>query len=172
MNEQCIFCKIYRNKKDEIIFENNYFYSQFDKFPVAPGHVEVIPKKHLVSLFDLSRKEWEALFPAIKETVKIIESADFKKLYTDLLKDPLNKKSKWFCEKMLSHIGIEGKPDGYNIGNNEGEAAGKTINHLHIHIIPRYFGDVKNPSGGIRHIIPNMGNYRKNNLPPNWANTL
>lgn len=42
------------------------------------------------------------------------------------------------------------KPDGYNIGINIGEAAGQTIFHLHIHIIPRYKGDVENPRGGIR----------------------
>ena len=41
-------------------------------------------------------------------------------------------------------------PDGYNIGINCGEAAGQTIPHLHIHVIPRYKGDVENPRGGIR----------------------
>ncbi len=41
-------------------------------------------------------------------------------------------------------------PDGYNIGINIGEAAGQTIFHLHIHVIPRYSGDVDNPRGGIR----------------------
>lgn len=43
-------------------------------------------------------------------------------------------------------------PDGYNIGVNEGEAAGQTISHLHIHVIPRYKGDVEIPRGGIRNI--------------------
>lgn len=42
------------------------------------------------------------------------------------------------------------KPDGYNIGVNIGEAAGQTIFHLHIHVIPRFTGDVENPRGGIR----------------------
>lgn len=44
------------------------------------------------------------------------------------------------------------KPDGYNIGINIGEAAGQTIFHLHIHVIPRYRGDVVNPRGGIRRL--------------------
>ncbi len=43
-------------------------------------------------------------------------------------------------------------PDGYNIGVNEGVAAGQTIPHLHIHVIPRYTGDVEEPRGGIRNI--------------------
>lgn len=51
-------------------------------------------------------------------------------------------------------------PDGFNIGVNEGKAAGQTIFHLHIHIIPRYKGDVKHPEGGVRHVIPGKGYYR------------
>ena len=50
-------------------------------------------------------------------------------------------------------------PDGYNIGVNDGEAAGRTIHHCHVHLIPRYIGDVENPRGGVRHIIPGKGNY-------------
>lgn len=50
-------------------------------------------------------------------------------------------------------------PDAYNIGVNDGEVAGRTIHHCHIHIIPRYIGDVENPRGGVRHIIPSKGNY-------------
>ena len=51
------------------------------------------------------------------------------------------------------------KPDGYNIGINEGKAAGRSVHHLHIHVIPRYKGDVKNPQGGIRNVIPEKGDY-------------
>ena len=45
-------------------------------------------------------------------------------------------------------------PDGYNIGVNVGEAAGQTVFHLHVHVIPRYSGDVHNPRGGVRHVLP------------------
>lgn len=45
-------------------------------------------------------------------------------------------------------------PDGYNIGTNVGLAAGQTIFHFHIHIIPRYIGDVRDPRGGVRKVIP------------------
>jgi len=50
-------------------------------------------------------------------------------------------------------------PDAYNIGINDGVEAGRTIHHLHIHIIPRYKGDVDDPRGGVRHIIPGKGFY-------------
>ena len=50
-------------------------------------------------------------------------------------------------------------PDGFNIGINDGEAAGQTIMHCHIHLIPRYFGDTKYPRGGVRGVIPNKQSY-------------
>lgn len=50
-------------------------------------------------------------------------------------------------------------PDAYNIGMNLGEKAGQSIMHLHVHLIPRYDGDVKNPRGGVRGIIPEKQNY-------------
>lgn len=55
----------------------------------------------------------------------------------------------------------EFKPDGYNIGVNVGPAAGQSIFHVHIHIIPRYEGDVENPQGGVRHVIPGKGHYKR-----------
>jgi diadenosine tetraphosphate (Ap4A) HIT family hydrolase len=51
------------------------------------------------------------------------------------------------------------RPDGYNIGINCGAAAGQTIFHLHVHLIPRYVGDAANPRGGVRHVIPGKGSY-------------
>jgi diadenosine tetraphosphate (Ap4A) HIT family hydrolase len=50
-------------------------------------------------------------------------------------------------------------PDGYNIGISCGEAAGQTVMHLHVHVVPRYRGDVPDPTGGVRRVIPGKGNY-------------
>lgn len=49
------------------------------------------------------------------------------------------------------------RPDGYNVGFNAGESAGQTVFHLHVHVIPRYRGDVADPRGGVRHVIPGRG---------------
>ncbi|MDW8244362.1 MAG: HIT family protein [Thermogemmata sp.] len=51
------------------------------------------------------------------------------------------------------------KPDGYNIGVNVGTVAGQTVEHVHLHLIPRYLGDVTDPVGGVRNIIPGKGRY-------------
>src|SRR5690606_5605397 len=55
-------------------------------------------------------------------------------------------------------------PSGFNVGINDGEAAGQTVSHAHIHIIPRYFGDVADPRGGVRWIIPEKAVYWETRL--------
>jgi diadenosine tetraphosphate (Ap4A) HIT family hydrolase len=50
-------------------------------------------------------------------------------------------------------------PDGYNVGANAGEVAGQTIAHAHLHLIPRYRGDVQDPRGGVRGVIPAKQHY-------------
>ncbi|MDH3022751.1 hypothetical protein BJF87_24810 [Gordonia sp. CNJ-863] len=59
-----------------------------------------------------------------------------------------------------------GPVDGFNVGFNAGRAAGQTIKHLHIHVIPRRQGDVPDPRGGVRHVIPERGNYLAPTEPP------
>ncbi len=51
------------------------------------------------------------------------------------------------------------RPDGYNVGFNAGEAAGQTVPHLHIHVIPRYRGDRPDPRGGVRWVLPDTADY-------------
>ncbi len=56
----------------------------------------------------------------------------------------------------------ERSPAGYNVGFNAGAAAGQTVDHLHVHVIPRFPGDMDDPRGGVRHVIPERGNYLAN----------
>ncbi len=110
---------------DAFNLKNDNWTATWEPFPVGIGHMKIIPIRHEATLFTLTTEE----------------KTDFWKL--------LEKVKEYLDTSMGSH-----KPDGYNIGINVGEAAGQTISHLHIHVIPRYKGDVENPRGGVRNIKP------------------
>ena len=79
--------------------------------------------------------------------------------YFSLTKDELLS-----CDALLKEVKSSIKVEdesvkAFNVGINSGEAAGQTIFHCHIHLIPRRVGDVENPRGGIRHLIPGKGDY-------------
>lgn len=126
-SDECLFCDRDDAKEHTVIDENDLFYARWDNFPVADGHAQVVPKRHIESFFDLNDDEVSALYSLAKSVKQII----------------------------TNRYG----PDAFNIGVNDGEAAGRTVHHLHIHLIPRYKGDVAEPRGGIRHIIPGKGDY-------------
>ena len=69
------------------------------------------------------------------------------------------------CYKAAYEYGCKGvaeqKWDAFNVGQNVGEAAGQTVMYPHIHMIPRRKGDMADPRGGVRHVIPDKGNYKK-----------
>ena len=72
--------------------------------------------------------------------------------------------AEWIEFMMLLHqakheLDAELHPDGYNVGINDGAAAGQTVPHLHLHLIPRFQGDREDPRGGIRWIIPEKADY-------------
>ncbi len=63
------------------------------------------------------------------------------------------------ADEMRSLLDGEFHPDGYNLGFNVGAAAGQTVFHVHLHLIPRYRGDVQHPRGGVRGVIPAKQTY-------------
>jgi diadenosine tetraphosphate (Ap4A) HIT family hydrolase len=69
------------------------------------------------------------------------------------------------CMELLAaehdNLNAELSPDGYNVGVNVGRAAGQSIFHVHIHLIPRYEGDHPNPQGGVRHVLPWKAHYQR-----------
>jgi diadenosine tetraphosphate (Ap4A) HIT family hydrolase len=78
--------------------------------------------------------------------------------YFDLEKNEID--SIWeMVNKVKNLIDLKYEPQGYNIGFNVGKTAGQTVDHVHIHVIPRYRGDMEDPSGGVRHVIPEKGRY-------------
>lgn len=109
-------------------------------------------------LFETS--EWIVMYdayPVSKGHVLIIPKEHFATFFDlpDRLKDSLQ----FRISDVKEFLDKEFHPDGYNIGCNCGEAAGQTVMHFHLHIIPRYNGDVENPKGGIRGCIPSKKEY-------------
>jgi superfamily II DNA or RNA helicase/diadenosine tetraphosphate (Ap4A) HIT family hydrolase len=62
-------------------------------------------------------------------------------------------------DEVKADLDRELQPHGYNVGFNAGAAAGQTVMHVHVHVIPRFFGDVEDPRGGVRYVIPHEANY-------------
>jgi diadenosine tetraphosphate (Ap4A) HIT family hydrolase len=83
---------------------------------------------------------------APKEHIQYLEQADSSSLFE-------------FLEEAITEVTHRYDPDATNIGINNGPAAGQTIPHLHWHIIPRYEGDMEDPTGGVRGVIPNKRMY-------------
>jgi diadenosine tetraphosphate (Ap4A) HIT family hydrolase len=74
--------------------------------------------------------------------------------------DPEERTDAWALLDTVRELLLERfNPDGFNIGVNTNEAAGQTVGHAHIHLIPRYLGDVEDPRGGIRWVIPGKAPY-------------
>lgn len=118
----CPFCG-----EADIVAENDEAYAIYDKYPVTPGHLLIIPKRHVADYFETTPAEKEAM------------------------------------HELLEHLRLflmaERKPAAFNVGINCGLAAGQTIFHVHMHLIPRYEGDMEEPAGGVRGVIPERQKY-------------
>lgn len=163
MNEQdCYFCRVSRGEADPFIFENRSFIGIFDTNPANPGHALVIPRRHVVSLFDLNEEEHADYFDAVMGVKATIEKTNLKSLYTSMLdRDYLKGRPVDHIHNILKLPFLGRQPDAYTVGNNDGRAAGRSIDHLHVIVLPRYEGDVENPRGGIRNVIPHRANYQR-----------
>ncbi len=109
----------------------------WDGFPVTPGHALLITKRHVASFFDTTPEE----------RAELVEAT-------------------FLARAMILERQRSPAPEAFNLGVNVGASAGQTVFHLHLHVIPRYPGDVADPSGGIRHVIPERARYGKAALLP------
>lgn len=161
-DNNCYFCKVSRGESDPFIFENRSFIGIFDTNPVNPGHALVIPRRHVASIFDLNEAEQADYFDAIRGVKDVIETTDMQDLYQQMLgRDYLQDRPRDHIETVLKLPFLTNRPNAYTIGNNDGREAGRSIDHLHVILLPRYKGDVANPGGGIRNVIPSRANYQR-----------
>jgi len=158
----CYFCRVSRGEVDPFIFENRSFVGVFDAHPVNPGHALLIPKRHVVSIFDLDALEEADYFSALRGVKAAIEATDLGALYREMRnRDYLRDRPKDQIEAVLQLAFLHQRPDAYTVGNNNGRAAGRSIDHLHVIVLPRYHGDVPDPRGGIRNVIPQRAHYAR-----------
>jgi diadenosine tetraphosphate (Ap4A) HIT family hydrolase len=104
-----------------VVFESDFAYVAYEGNSLSPGHVIVVPRRHVADFFDMSAAEQGSVIALLNRSKKLIDEKH--------------------------------KPDGYNIGVNIGKAAGQARMHVHLHLIPRYAGDVTDPRGGIRCVL-------------------
>ena len=100
-----------------------------DKFPVTPGHTLIIPRRAVVRFQELSSPEKARLLELVE-----------------------------WAQKQLGATLVPA-PEGFNLGVNDGRAAGQTMPQFHFHVIPRRTGDVADPRGGVRWVIPERAKY-------------
>ncbi len=161
----CYFCEVSAGRADPLIFENRSFVGVFDTHPVNPGHALIIPRRHVVSLFELDEMEQSDYFHAIHGVRQVVETTDLTDLYRNMLiRGDLRERPKDHIETVLNLPFLGNQPDAYTVGNNDGRAAGRSIDHLHVILLPRYIGDVLDPRGGIRNVIPDRAKYHKSAL--------
>lgn len=160
--QSCYFCKVSSGQADPFIFENRSFVGIFDTHPVNPGHALVIPRRHVASIFDLNEPERDDYFDALCGVKGVIETTDFAELYPRMMtRDDLSDRPMDQIQTVLELPFLGRRPDAYTVGNNDGREAGRSIDHLHVIVLPRYRGDVENPRGGIRNVIPDRAHYKR-----------
>ncbi len=100
-----------------------------DGFPVSPGHMLIIPRRAAQRFAELTETEKARLMTWVS----------------------------WVQDHVSQNT--ERKPDGFNLGVNDGSVAGQTVPQFHFHVIPRYTGDVTDPRGGVRWVISEKAKY-------------
>lgn len=149
----CVFCEADELTGD-LIVSTDLFVARWDSNPVTPGHVLVIPRRHVQYLRDLSSEESVALIGFAQSAMELIDKQDLQQLYSQMVKQASDF-SVPFIETALKRLrGYDStSPQGYNLGLNDGPVAGQSVPHLHLHIMPRWQGDVDNPRGGVRNML-------------------
>ena len=114
---------------ERLLAQDDLFVVVRDKYPVAPGHTLIIPRRAVTRFQNLS----------VAEKSRLMAWVD------------------WAQRELQASLAPV--PDGFNLGVNDGPAAGQTVPQFHFHVIPRHAGDVPDPRGGLRWVIPGKARY-------------
>jgi diadenosine tetraphosphate (Ap4A) HIT family hydrolase len=116
-------------ERERVLAADDLFAVVSDKFPVSPGHTLIIPRRALTRFQELTAAE----------RLRLLDWVD------------------WAQNRLL--VMLTPPPDAFNLGVNDGKAAGQTMAQFHFHVIPRHDGDVADPRGGVRWVIPGKARY-------------
>lgn len=127
----CIFCDLLGSEPqgERFVAGNRHAAALHDGFPVSDGHTLIVPRRHVQSVFELAGEEQQDVWNLVAEV----------------------------RDRLTSSLKLT--PDAFNVGPNDGVQAGQTVMHAHVHVIPRYKGDMPDPRGGIRWVLPRKANY-------------
>ncbi len=154
MVEQCFFCDEYRQGAN-MFAENELWRARWELYPATPGHVEVLPKRHVQLVEQLTEDELTSMMWFARYVMDQVRQIDFVGLYTELLPMSTKENQPALSSALLAAKYYDRPPEGFNFGINDGPAAGQSVHHLHLHLMPRWQGDVANPRGGVRNLFPN-----------------
>ena len=114
---------------ERVLATDDLFAVVSDKFPVSPGHTLIVPRRPLARFHEL----------AAAEKTRLLEWVDWAQRHLAATLTP--------------------PPEAFNLGVNDGKAAGQTMPQFHFHVIPRHIGDVPDARGGVRWVIPGKAKY-------------
>jgi diadenosine tetraphosphate (Ap4A) HIT family hydrolase len=137
----------------EVVAENQLAFAFLDGYPLNPGHILVVPRRHVPTWSEATRDEKLAILDLADQVMARLDVQGVAVPGPDA--GPHSDKSATWDAAPGTHL----VPDGYNLGVNVGRAAGQTVMHAHLHVIPRYRGDHPDPRGGVRWIFPKKARY-------------
>jgi diadenosine tetraphosphate (Ap4A) HIT family hydrolase len=149
------FKTVFKNENVEIYEYQQYCFLNQNKPEVSPFFEKLEPKEQvgeIASCFAFRDK-----FPVSKGHTLVVPKRKVSNYFELSFKE---QSACWFLVTLVkAELQKTYNPDGFNVGININEDAGQTVPHAHIHIIPRYNGDVENPRGGVRGVIPEKMSY-------------
>ncbi len=114
---------------ERVLAQDDLFVVVLDKYPVATGHTLIVPRRPVGRFMELSNEERARLMSWVS----------------------------WAQQRLQGQL--RPAPEGFNLAVNDGAAAGQTVSQFHFHVIPRRVGDVADPRGGVRWVIPEKARY-------------
>ncbi|MGB3023920.1 MAG: HIT domain-containing protein [Candidatus Saccharimonadales bacterium] len=150
MSVDCVFC----DGQDNTFAEGELWRARWDLYPATPGHAGIVPRRHVALLEELNEHEIDEMMRFAREAMSVIRRSDLTGMYR-MLAERSDDHMRVLQQKAMTSLALHSSPpDAFNLGINDGPIAGQSVPHLHLHLMPRWEGDMENPRGGVRNLFP------------------